>query len=190
MATAIKNILLTPEQYLLEEQKGELRHEFANGFTYAQAGASRAHNLLAHTLSSQLRAHLKGGGCRTYISDMKVRIQTGELDLFYYPDVMVSCDPSPPHDYYEDKPCLLAEVLSDSTESKDRLEKLNAYTRLPSLQEYVLIAQDKVAVDIYRRRGDGFELERFQDGDTLNLHSVGLQLAIRDLYEDVLGLCP
>jgi len=189
MATAIRNIRMTPEQYLAEEEKGELRHEYANGFTYAQAGASRAHNLLAHTLSSILRGHLRGGGpYRTYIADMKVRILSRDLDLFYYPDVMVSCDPSPPHDYYEDKPKLLVEVLSERTESRDRLEKLNAYTQLPSLEEYLLIAQHKVAVDIYRRQDDGFELERLGDDDTLNLQSVGLRLPVRELYEDIIGL--
>ena len=119
---------------------------------------------------------------------MKVRINTQDLDLFYYPDVMISCDKTPPSEYYEDKPCILIEILSVSTESKDRLEKLNAYSKLPSLKEYILISQHCVAIDIYRRSEGSFDLERLSDGDTLNIQSIGLEVSVRDLYEDVMGL--
>jgi len=188
MATAFKDIRVSPEQYLEAEMNSEVRHEFANGFVVAQAGASRIHNLIAVTVSSILRAHLKGGSCRTYVSDMKVRINTQDLDLFYYPDVMISCDKNPVSEYYEDKPCVLIEILSDSTESKDRLEKLNAYSKLPSLQEYILISQHCVAIDIYRRSEGSFDLERLSDGDTLSIQSIGLEVLVKDLYEDVMGL--
>jgi Uma2 family endonuclease len=189
MANAIKAPLLTPEQYIQAEEQGECRHEYADGFVYAQAGASRAHNLLALALATRLKIHLQSSPCRTYMVDMKVRIKTRDLDLFYYPDVMVSCDPHPPHEYYEDKPKLLAEILSNATKSKDRLEKLNAYSRLPSMEEYLLVEQHTLSVDVYWRTADGLELEKLEDGgDTLVLHSVGLTLPVHALYEDVLGL--
>jgi Uma2 family endonuclease len=188
MTHAIKSLLLTPEQYIRAEEQGECRHEYAGGFVYAQAGASRVHNLLALALATRLKIHLQGSPCRVYMADMKVRIKARDLDLFYYPDVMVSCDPHPPHEYYEDKPKLLAEILSDATESKDRLEKLNAYSRLPSLEEYVLVEQHRLSVDVYRRTSEGLELEKLDEGDALALHSVGLILSVHALYEDVLGL--
>ncbi|WP_250655907.1 Uma2 family endonuclease [Alkalimarinus coralli] len=188
MATAYKDIRVSAEQYLEAEARSEVRHEYADGFVVAQAGASRTHNLIAVTVSSFLRAHLKGSSCRTYVSDMKVRICAQDLDLFYYPDVMVSCDENPQSEYYEDKPCILIEVLSDSTESKDRLEKLNAYSKIPSLKEYILISQNCVAVDVYRRSGSSFDLERLSDGDTLRIESIGLEQPVKDIYEDVLGL--
>ena len=188
MATLAKDIRISPEEYLKGEQESDVRHEFANGYTYAMVGASRIHNRLSLSLSSMLHQHLLGSSCRTYVSDMKVRIRTQDLDLFYYPDIMVSCDPNPPSEYFEDKPKLLVEVLSDSTESKDRLEKLNAYTRLEALQEYVLIAQRKVAVEVYRRAGESWTLETLKDGDSLQLESVGLTVPVKAIYEPVLGM--
>jgi Uma2 family endonuclease len=188
MARAIKGLLLTPEQYIQAEERGECRHEYAGGFVYAQAGASGIHNLLALALATRLTTHLQGSLCRTYMADMKVRIKTWDLDLFYYPDVMVPCDPHTPHEYYEDKPKPLAGIFSNATKSKDRLEKLNAYFKLPSLEKYVLVEQHRLSVDVYRRTADGLELEKLEEGDALVLHSVGLTLPMRALYEDVLGL--
>ncbi len=188
MATAIENVIVSPEDYIEAEKTAEIRHEFANGFVYAQAGASRIHNLLAVSFARELSQHLKGTPCRTYIADMKVRIKTADLDLFYYPDVMISCDQKPPHDYYEDQPKLIIEILSDTTESRDRLEKLNAYTQLPSLHEYMLVSQKRAEVDIYRRKGNGLSLERFIETEVLDLQSVDFQSRVIDLYADVLGI--
>jgi Uma2 family endonuclease len=83
----------------------------------AMVDASRKHNLIALSLATRIKSHIKGKPCRTYISDMKLRIQTQGNDQFYYPDLMVSCDEDPPSEYYEDKPLLIIEVLSPTTET-------------------------------------------------------------------------
>ncbi len=187
MALAPRNITVTPEEYLNGEKSSDVKHEFDNGYIVAMVGASRAHNLIALTLASEIKQHLKGKPCRTYISDMKVRIQSKEHGLFYYPDVMVSCDDQPPSEYYEDKPVLVIEVLSPSTETRDKLEKLAAYSSIPSLIEYFTIAQDHVAIDRYEMSDGQTILTQYQDGDIIEFSSIGFRMPVKDIYADVTG---
>jgi Uma2 family endonuclease len=187
MPTAQKDVRISAKQYLELENSSDVKHEFVSGYIYAMVGASRAHNLIAHALSSTIRAHIAGSGCRVYISDMKLYAKTREDEVFYYPDIMVSCDDNPPSEYYEDKPKLLVEVLSDSTESKDRLEKLNVYTKIPTLQEYVIVSQDKVSVDVYRQIEGSWMVNSYAGGETVLFNSIGLSLPIETIYSDVLG---
>ncbi len=187
MAIALTNMRMSAEIYLEYELSSELKHEFVNGFVLAQAGASRAHNLIALSLASRINTHLAGRPCRTYMSDMKLRISANNMDAFYYPDVMVSCDQSPPSDYYEDKPILLVEVLSDSTRSKDKLEKLNAYFNLRSLEEYMVIEPKKVSVTLWRKVASQVESCELVEGDELALTSIDLCFPVTDLYDAVLN---
>ncbi|MBO9483036.1 Uma2 family endonuclease [Salinisphaera sp. G21_0] len=91
-------------------------------------------------------------------------------DVFYYPDVMVACNDSDQNAYVEDQPTLIAEVLSPTTEARDRMEKLAAYAAIKGLKEYVLIHQDKIAVDLYQSTDSGWEIIRLkQETDTLLL---------------------
>jgi len=121
------------------------------------------------------------------MSDMKVQIQTAESHRFYYPDVMVSCDANPVSEYYETNPILIIEVLSTSTEAKDHLEKLTSYMEISSLQEYMLVSQDKIAIDIYHRKDQSWILTSYEANETINLTSVNYQLPITHIYEDVIG---
>lgn len=187
MPTAHKDIRISPKDYLALENKSDLKHEFVSGYVYAMVGASRAHNLIAHALSSTIRTHISGSGCRVYISDMKLYAKTREDEVFYYPDILVSCDENPPSDYYEDKPKLIVEVLSESTESKDRLEKLNVYTKIPTLQEYAIVSQNKVCIDIYRKIENSWVLNTYVGGETVIFDSIALSLPIEKIYSDVLG---
>jgi len=173
---------LAVEEYLDGEGNGEVRHELVCGHVYAMVGASNFHNLLAGSLYSMLRQNLKDS-CRVYMSDMKVRVG----DDFYYPDVVVSCKVNEGVFYYLHEPLIIVEVLSPSTERQDRLEKRIAYQRLKSLQEYLLITQDKIQVEIFRLVADGWELETYNEGDVVRLSSIGLEFAIEDLYEYVLN---
>lgn len=90
MASVQKAERLSPEDYLEGEKQSEFRHEYVAGYVYAMTGASEAHNLIAGNLHAALHAHLRGGSCRVFINDMKVRV----ADAFYYPDLMVCCDPA------------------------------------------------------------------------------------------------
>lgn len=188
MALAPIKITVTPEEYMEGEYHAEVKHEYDNGYVVAMVGASRAHNLLALSVASAIKQHLNGTPCRAYMSDMKVRIQTKGNDLFYYPDVMVSCDSQPPSEYYEDKPVLLIEVLSPSTEMRDKLEKLAAYSSIATLVEYFTIAQDRVEINRYVMSAGHTLLTQYHPGDTIEFSSIGMLIAVDDIYADVTGL--
>jgi Uma2 family endonuclease len=181
MSTLQKRILLSPEDYLEGEKHSDIRHEYVAGHVYAMVGASEPHNLIAGNLFVALHTHLRGSDCRVFMSDMKVRV--GEA--FYYPDVMVTCDKADDHVYYKIRPVLIVEVASPTTEPRDSLEKCAAYQSLPSLKEYLLVAQDRLEIRIYRRIPEGWELESYFQGDRLRLASVDLDLPVEAVYERV-----
>ena len=176
---------LSVEDYLAQERDGDVRHEFIAGEIYAMVGASRSHNLIASNLHAALHSHLRGSPCRVFMNDMKVRI--GGSDRFYYPDIMVSCSriEDEPDEFYETLPVVIIEVLSPSTAMRDRLEKRFAYQRLASLQEYVLVTQDVMQVEIYRRLTDGWEREMCRDDDKINLQAIGFELPLQVIYEGI-----
>jgi Uma2 family endonuclease len=116
---------------------------------------------------------------------MKVRIK--QLDLFYYPDVSISCNPQDRQKYFLESPCLIFEVLSPSTERIDRHEKLINYRELDSLQEYVLVSQTEKKVEVHRRgdRPGDWSLATFLQNDIVQFQSIGLQLSLADIYDEV-----
>jgi Uma2 family endonuclease len=175
--------------YLVGERISPIRHEYLSGQIFAMSGGSEEHNRIALNLASFLRVNLRGSGCKTFIADMKVRIpgiqQRG--DIFYYPDVMVTCDPNDAERYYKTSPCLIIEVLPPSTETLDRREKRLNYQHLSSLKEYVLVYQAEIKLEVYRLSPSGiWELEILGEGDSVTLKSVGLTLTIEDVYDEVL----
>lgn len=176
---------LSIADYLEGELRSQVRHEYVAGRVFVMAGVSEAHNLIAGNLYTALRAHLRGGGCRTFMSDMKVRVE--KMQAFYYPDVLVTCDADDIEQYHKSRPSLIIEVLSSATETIDRREKLLAYQVLDSLKEYVLVTQDRMQVEVYRRDGaGGWWVDTYTGGEGVNLESVDLTLSIASVYEDVL----
>ena len=175
---------LTVENYLEGEKTSSVRHEYVAGQVYAMAGSSARHNGIALNLATRLRPHLRGGPGRVFMSDVKARIEA--LDLFYYPDVMVGCDPDDRAQYFRSRPCLIVEVISPSTEAIDRREKLHAYQTLDSLREYVLLAQDEVRAHVYRRDDLGkWWVQTLTETDELRMESVGLNIPLLELYEEI-----
>ncbi len=176
---------LTYSEYLTYEQSSPTKHEFVNGQAYVMAGASEDHNLLVGGLFSRIWNHLRGKPCRVFSSDMKLTIASAN-NATYYPDVMVVCDRTDSDPYIKQKPCLLIEVLSPSTAMLDRREKLFNYQKLESLQEYVLVSQSEVKVELYRKdRDDGWLVQCLSAGDSLDLQSIDLEIALSEIYEDV-----
>lgn len=171
------------EEYLDTEELGDVRHEYVDGMIYAMVGASARHNLIAGAFFANLRSHLSASGCHVFQSDMKVNV--GEV--FYYPDIMVTCGPVDPASRFQTNPSLIIEVLSPTTEAKDRLEKLAAYRTIPTLKEYVIAEQTKVELEIFRRLENEWQVETCRSGDEVSLQSVGLVVPIETYYEDVLG---
>lgn len=184
MSVKIKPRPLGVEEYLAGELASDVKHELVGGQAYAMVGVSSAHNLITGVLYAALRSHIKRP-CHAYFADVKVRVD----DDFYYPDIMVTCERFDPKAYYVTEPVLIVEVLSGSTERTDRHEKRLAYQRLPSLKEYVLVAQDRMQVEVYRRTGgNDWEIERFDERDVLRLESVDLSVAMVEIYQDVMNV--
>jgi Uma2 family endonuclease len=171
-------------EYLEGEKDSPVRHEYVDGRLYAMAGASDRHNRIALNLASRLDGYLNGGPCEVFIADMKVIVDPA---VYYYPDVVVTCDPPGGDPYIRTQPHLIIEVVSPSTERIDRHEKSFAYRRVPSLQEYVLVLQDRMQAEVYRRQsGDEWTREIFtQPGELVHFASVGLTLCVSDMYRNV-----
>lgn len=183
MINTAEQLKISVDDYLQGELISDIKHEYINGEVYAMAGAKRAHNLISGNVFGALFNHLRGTPCRVYGSDMKVGILTNNDDFFYYPDLHVSCEKTN-NNLYNYQPKLIIEVLSDSTERKDRAEKFHDYRKLDSLEEYVLIAQDSKRVEVYHRN-QAFDLALFTDDSDFKLDSVDLSLSLADIYQDV-----
>jgi Uma2 family endonuclease len=182
--SAVSAILphLTHEEYLDLEEASPVKHEYVAGQIYAMTGTSDSHNIVAGNLYMLLRNHLKGTPCRVFMADVKAKL--AQADAFYYPDVMVSCEPSP-NRYYRQQPSLIVEVLSESTAKYDRSEKRLKYQSLESLQEYVLVSQDCMDVRVWRRDESGWSASIYTDGMVIPFNSVGLEISIEMIYEDI-----
>lgn len=177
----------SPEEYLALERQADRKSEYFNGFMFAMAGASREHNLIAGNVFGELRAQFKGRPCETYQSDMRVKVS--ETGLYTYPDVVAVCGERRFEDVSVDtllNPTLIIEVLSESTETYDRGDKFAHYLRLESLQEYVMIAQDKARVEHYVREGDHWRYTDRRDLESvLELASIGCRVPLREIYDRV-----
>lgn len=178
---------ISEEDYLALEAQSPSKHEYVAGSIYAMTGASLRHNLVALNIAALLRGHLRGTPCRTFMSDAKLRV--AKIHGYYYPDVMVTCDPRhqniSPADNVVDTPRLVVEILSQSTEATDRREKLLAYRSLPSLLEYMLVSQDEASIEIHRRQGDiGWQIITLSPGDPVELSSVEIITDFAAIYEE------
>jgi Uma2 family endonuclease len=182
-------IFLTVEEYLKAEESSDIRHEYVDGEIFAMAGASEEHNLIATNIIALLRPHLRGTPCRAFVSDMKVKVKVQKADIFYYPDLLVTCDPNDSERYFKTRPNLIVEVLSNSTKTIDKREKRLNYQSIESLQEYVLVSQEEIKVEIYRKDVQGnWSLTILSKDGELHLDSIGLTLTMADIYEDVINI--
>lgn len=178
---------ISVEDYLEGEDKAERRHEYLNGFVRAMAGEKKQHNEITGNLYAAIRARTRKGKCRVFMENVKVFPLSGALNLFYYPDVMVACDPRDQDDRYCRFPKLLIEVASESTEAKDRGEKLLAYLQNETLEEYLIVAQDRPETAMHRRANSWAREELRGLDAVLELRSIGLTLTLREVYEGVFG---
>ena len=179
------------EEYLQLEESSEIRHEYLGGQIFAMSGGSKEHNLIAGNIYSRIRSDLRGSSCSVFMADIKVRIELANKakDVFYYPDVIVTCDSQDKDRFFLNYPCLIIEVLSPSTETTDRREKLVNYQNLESLQEYVLVSQEEIKIEVYRQVDQGgWLLEILGKDEELHLDSIGLTLTMAEIYEDVIKI--
>ena len=180
---------ITADDYLAGEVLSPIRHEYVAGEVFAMAGATEEHATIALNFASLLRAQVRGGPCRVYIADMKLRVDAA--DAFFYPDVFVTCDPRDAGEpLVKRHPALICEVLSESTEAYDRGGKFAAYRTLETLSEYLLIDSRRRSVEVFRRQPDGWLLAPVAPDGQLELISLGLSCAVDALYEDVVFPTP
>lgn len=186
MSFPLPNTPLTAAEYLEWEATQDTRSEFIDGRVYAMAGGTLAHNAATLATGATLRQHLKGGPCRAYVSDVRVQVQAS--NSFFYPDVVVGCQPvdlSDPQSMALAEPRVIVEVLSPSTAAFDRGGKFAHYRLLDSLQEYVLIDPDTAQVDVFRRNAaNRWELFPSMGASaTVELASVGWVGLVGDWLE-------
>ncbi len=174
------------QAYLAWEAEQSTKHEYHDGEVFAMAGATDAHVTVAGNVYMALRNHLRGSPCSVFISDMKLRVE--EDNAFFYPDVFVTCaDSDRGQSHSKSAPVLVVEVLSPATSAYDRGAKFAAYRKLPTLREYALIDPERLSLDLFRREGDSkrWVLHPIEAGGHVEWASVGLQVPLEALYEDV-----
>jgi Uma2 family endonuclease len=176
---------LSPAEYLQWEEQEEEKHEYEDGVVYAMAGASENHISIAINLTVILANHLRSGDCRLFPSDMCLYIPS--QNIYYYPDLLVTCDQRDRlHRNYKNYPCLIIEVLSESTELRDRGVKFAHYQTLESLQEYVLVSQSEQRLEVFRRCDRKlWLLQTFTTGETVQLQSINLEIPLAEIYAGV-----
>lgn len=177
---------ISVDDYLAGELKSEVRHEYIGGLVYAMAGASSEHNIICQNLLIALRSHLRGEPCQVFMESVKLRLRMANEDLFYYPDLIVTCDPLDTERYFKKFPKVLIEVWSPETERIDRREKFLSYTQIESLEEYILVAQDQTEVTVFRRINHWRPEVVNQPQQQLRLESLGFALSLPAIYDSVL----
>jgi len=175
------------EQYLEMERFSTIKHEFVAGYVYAITGGARAHNAISANLITLLRVGVRGGPCRVYTSDMKVRLTPTD---YVYPNMLVSCDARDRGREGElsiSYPMLAIEVLSDSTKAYDQDDKFTLlYVRNPALRDYMLVSAHTYAVEVHTRQAEGsWAIHTYGAGQSVRLESLGLVPPVRDIYEDI-----
>jgi Uma2 family endonuclease len=179
MNVAIKH-QITGEEYLQGELISDIKHELIDGEVFAMSGASKNHDRIAGNVYTKLLPLLENSPCEPFSSDVKVKVGGN----FFYPDVMVVCDDQTDHPYYSEMPMILVEVLSKSTRRNDETIKRFAYQSIPTLQEYLLIEQDFVDVEVCCRK-NGWLSQHYFLGDEFTLDSIGIILSVEDIYRRV-----
>lgn len=178
----------TPEEYLSLEISSDIRHEYLKGEIIPMTGGTPAHNQLVSALNALLWFGLRGKPYSVFMTDQRLWIP--DRQLYTYPDGMVIKNPVVLQSGRKDtvtNPLLLAEVLSNSTKAYDRDEKFAAYRTLPTFQEYLLIDQSCRHLEQYVKQGDRQWLfkEYEQPDDQIRLVSIGLEIRLGDLYEQI-----
>ena len=182
MGVQAEQTIVTEEEYLEAEHDKDIRHELVNGQVVAKFGGTLNHSLLSTNILTTLHTAVKDGVCMALNADFKVRTSTGN---FRYPDAMVNCEPvEDPKAVYIETPKIIVEVLSPSTRKDDEQVKRLEYINISTLEEYVLIDQDKVHIIVFRK-SDHWQPTYYYLGDILELSSIGLRVPVVEIYEKV-----
>jgi len=185
MASPAHRIHYSYDEYLTLESSSNVKHEYLEGQIYAMAGGTPEHAAIAAATIGLLFGSLRGGRCRAYDSDLRIRVSA--TGLATYPDITIVCgprehDPSDPNAVVN--PTLLVEVLSRSTEEYDRGDKFDHYKTLPTLRQYVLVSPREQSVEVHTREADGtWTCERTPRGGVARFESIGATLSVDELFD-------
>jgi len=174
----LKTHYITEQEYLDGEKRREIKHEYFDGEIYAMSGASSNHQRLISRLVQKISNHLEDTPCEVFSSDMKVRIDEG--NKYFYPDVVVACEKENGDSYFINSPRLIVEVLSKSTRKFDKDLKRKIYQTIPTLEEYVLIEQDRIEIEVCRKSQNWQPNYYFID-DEITFESLNLTLPVLDI---------
>jgi Uma2 family endonuclease len=178
MNALIKNEpYISIDEYLALELTSDIKHEYIDGFIVAMSGASKNHNIITGNVLAAIHLHLKNTPCRPFSADVKVKVS----NKFFYPDMMVVCEDKTNNVYYTESPLLIIEVLSKSTRRTDETIKRKAYQSLPSLQEYILIEQNFVNIEVCRRSLN-WQSQHYFLGDEVYFESIDFSLPVAEIY--------
>lgn len=195
-----EKVYVSPDEYLRLERAAAFKSEYVNGeiipmgseLPNDMAGATTNHNRIKENLVGEFYIHLKGTGCRSYSSDQRVNVPTNSI--YAYPDIVVVCGTNQYHTDMHDtltNPALIVEVLSPGTAAFDQGEKFALYRHSTSLQEYVLIDSEKIRAEVFRKHSEGYWFiasEADKPSETIELASIGLTLALSDVYAETEGI--
>ncbi len=175
---------VSPQEYLAMEQSSPEKHEYLDGSLYLMAGGSARHALIAMNVAAAIRPHLRGGPCRLYSGDLRVR---PDDHAYFYPYLVVVCGAVPVDTALETQnPTLVVEVLSPMTRGIDRLVKFRRYRNAASLREYVLVDSQEPVIDVYRLEDGGhWRVQSYQAPQAIYLAAIDLSLDFSTIYEDV-----
>ena len=171
------------EYFQLEVNNPDTRYEYLDGYVYMMSGGSANHATISGNIYAILKGLLRGGPCRAYNSDMKVRVSEKR---YVHPDITVSCDARDrgTADFIQ-SPRLVVEVLSPGTEAYDRGRKLQYYLACSTMEEYLLVDSRSIRIEIYRKEQKKWMYDAFEAGDKVELASLGVHFPVIGAYEDV-----
>lgn len=184
MGVAKLRTQISVDDYASAEEVSPVKHEYVEGAIYAMAGTSDNHNRIVTELAALLTIKLRGSDCEPFVGDIKVQVSKS---VVYYPDLLVTCEQETESPYFRNNPKLIIEVTSPSTRQIDRREKLLFYLQMPSVQEYVIVEQHKMNVEVHRRQPNGGWITYFftEPSDVVELQSVDLSFPLPDIYRRV-----
>jgi Uma2 family endonuclease len=180
--------LLTAAEYLAMERASATKHELVHGQLVAMAGASWEHNIIVGNLVGELRAALRDGPCVALPSDMKVLVRAS--GHYYYPDATVVCGAAEFADDERDavvNPTVVVEVLSESTERRDRGEKFHAYRSISTCTDYLMCSSTEPWIEHYTREEDGWRLREYGHGEVVTLRGLAVTLPVAEVYAKAFG---
>jgi Uma2 family endonuclease len=180
--SAVTERLVTEEEYLrLEDESVEERHEYIDGVLRLMAGTTQEHNDIAQNFVLRLTLLAREKACRLAVENIRVKLPFGSKKRYYYPDVVVTCKPNDGDRRTIENPCFVVEILSKSTSSVDKVEKLDTYQRIPSIKQYVIVDQARRKIEVYTRQDSKWIYEMLEEG-AFNIACLETTMTLDEVY--------